>query len=256
MIRALIVDDEPLAREGIREFLGGAPDVKIVGECANGSEALAAIVELSPDLVFLDVQMPEMSGFEVLAALDRRPIPAIIFITAYDQYALKAFDVHALDYLLKPIDADRFRETLERARKQLELQRSGQVSQHIVSLLTKLKTQQEREYIERLMVKSRGRVFFLRTAEIDWIEAAGNYVNLHVGEESHLIRETMAGLESKLDPNQFLRVHRSTIVNIARVEELQPWFSGEYAVILRDGTQLTLSRTYRSKLQGRLGSYL
>ncbi len=255
-IRALIVDDEPLAREGIREFLAAAPDVQIVGECVNGPEAVEAIASLSPDLVFLDVQMPEMDGFQVLESLGSEQLPTIIFVTAYDQYALHAFEVHALDYLLKPLDEGRFQETLERASAQLELQRTGEVNEHIVSLLNELRSQQGPRYAARLMVKSRGRVFFLNTGEIDWIEAAGNYVQLHVGGDSHLIRETMGGLESKLNPEQFLRIHRSTIVNISRIKELEPWFNGEYAVNLKDGTQLMLSRTYRSKLQDRLGSYL
>jgi two-component system LytT family response regulator len=190
--------------------------------------------------------MPEIDGFGVLQAIGSQKVPVIIFVTAYDKYALRAFDVHALDYLLKPFNRERFRRSLVRAREQLEHDRIGQLDQRLLSLLEDLKAEQK--HLDRLVIRSVGRVFFLKTDEIDWIEAAGNYVKLHVGREGHLLRETMNRLEGKLNPDKFLRIHRSTLVNIDRIKELQPLFSGDYTVILRDGRQLTLSRSYREKL--------
>jgi len=245
-IRTLICDDEPLARERIKRYLGSEPDIETVGECSNGQEAVAAIAELSPDLLFLDIQMPELDGFGVLKAIGPEKIPVVIFVTAYDKYALSAFDVHALDYLLKPFNRDRFRRALVRARMQIEHDKLGQLDQRLLTLLEDLKT--EHKYLERLVVRSVGRVVFLKTDEIDWIEAAGNYVRLHIGRDGHLLRETMSHLEAKLNPDKFLRIHRSTLVNIDCIKELQPLFSGDYTVILRDGRQLTLSRSYREKL--------
>lgn len=245
-IRALICDDEPLARERIRRYLGSEPDIETVGECANGQQAVEALARLAPDLMFLDIQMPEMDGFGVLKAMGPQKIPVVIFVTAYDKYALRAFEVHALDYLLKPFNRDRFRKALGRARAQLEHDNHGQLDQRLLTLLEDLKT--DHKYLDRLVVRSVGRVFFLKTDEIDWIEAAGNYVRLHVGREGHLLRETMSHLEAKLNPDKFLRIHRSTLVNIDRIKELQPLFSGDYTVTLRDGRQLTLSRSYRDKL--------
>ncbi|MBC7910572.1 MAG: response regulator transcription factor [Pyrinomonadaceae bacterium] len=245
-IRTLVVDDEPLARERIKRYLGTEPDIEIVGECANGQEAVEAIESMSPDLLFLDIQMPELDGFGVLEVVGAHKIPAVVFVTAYDKYALRAFDVHALDYLLKPFNRERFRRSLARAREQLEHEKMGQLDQRLLTLLEDLKAEQK--YLDRLVVRSVGRVFFLKTDEVDWIEAAGNYVRLHVGREGHLLRETMSRLEAKLNPDKFLRIHRSTLVNIDRIKELQPLFSGDYTVILRDGKQLTLSRSYRDKL--------
>jgi two-component system LytT family response regulator len=242
-IRTLIVDDEPLARERITRFLNGEADIEIVGECADGREAVEQIRQLRPDLVFLDIQIPELDGFGVLEEVGVEGMPAVVFVTAYDNYALKAFDYHALDYLLKPYDSERFGRAVERARTQILTGKTTDIDQRLLSLLENLKTEQK--HLERLMVKSQGRVFFLRTEEIDWIEAEGNYVRLHVVKESHLLRETMNHLASRLDPQKFLRIHRSTLVNIERIKELQPMFSGDYTVILRDGTELTLSRTYR-----------
>jgi two-component system LytT family response regulator len=249
--RVLIVDDEPLARRRIRRLLRGMPDVSVVGEAADGRAALGAIAAEKPDLVFLDVQMPGSDGFDVIQAVKPDRMPLVVFVTAYDKYALRAFDVHALDYLLKPFDRDRFQRALQRVREQMEGQQTGDLGRRLLALVQDLKPDQQR--LDRLVVKSGGRVFFLRTEEIDWIEAAGNYVRLHLGTDSHLFRETMNALEAKLDVNRFFRIHRSRIVNIERIQELQPWFNGEYAVILRDGTRLTLSRGYREKLQERLG---
>jgi len=245
-IKALIVDDEPLARERIKRFLTDERDIELIGECADGQEAVSAIQTLAPDLVFLDIQIPELDGFGVLEAVGVEQMPAVIFVTAYDRYALQAFDVNALDYLLKPYNRERFHKAVERARAQLSNGAKGELNERLLSLLENL--QPEQKHLERLMIKSSGRVFFLRTTEIDWIEAEGNYLRLHVGKESHLLRETMNRLAAKLDQDKFLRIHRSTLVNIERIKELQPLFSGDYVVILRDGKQLTLSRSYRDKL--------
>ncbi|HLA94842.1 MAG TPA: LytTR family DNA-binding domain-containing protein [Pyrinomonadaceae bacterium] len=244
-IKTLIVDDEPLARERVKRFLRDEGDIELIGECGNGVDAVAAIKEKKPDLVFLDIQMPEKNGFEVIKSLNGKSLPTVIFVTAYDQYALQAFDVHALDYLLKPFTRERIHRAVSRAREQIENRRIGNLDERLVSLIADLKS--EKKYLERLVVKSVGRVFFLKIDEIDWIEAAGNYVKLHVGRESHMIRETMNGIEAKLDPDKFLRIHRSTVVHIDRIKELQPMFSGDYAVILRDGGELALSRNYRER---------
>ena len=248
-IRILLVDDEPLAREMLREMLQGDPQVEIVGESVNGREALDAIRAHTPEVIFLDVQMPEMGGFEVLEALGKQ-IPHVIFVTAYDQYAVRAFEVNAMDYLLKPFDQERFDVAWERARAQIMRDRNGGTDQRILALLEEMKTN---KYLERLVIKSSGRIYFLDTSEISWIEAEGNYVSVHAGKKSHLLRETISSLESQLDPKKFVRIHRSSIVSLAYVQELQPWFHGEYRVILNDGTQLTLSRNYREKLQEALG---
>jgi two-component system LytT family response regulator len=250
-IRTLVVDDEPLARERVMSLLQQETDVEIVGECSDGTQAVSAIQEQSPDLVFLDVQMPGCDGFEVIRNIGADRMPTVVFVTAYDEYALQAFEVHALDYLLKPFGKDRFQQTLRHAREALERRRAGDLGRRLLALVHDVKPDAPR--VERLVVKSGGRVFFLRTDEIDWIEAAGNYVRLHLGTESHLFRETMNRMESRLDTRRFARIHRSRIVNTERIKELQPWFNGDYVVILRDGQRLTLSRGYREKLQQRLG---
>jgi len=250
MLLSLIVDDEPLAREKLQSLLTRDADIEVIGECADGREALSAIQSLSPELVFLDVQMPELDGFGVLAALDPNTLPTIIFVTAYDHYAIKAFDVSALDYLLKPFDRERFEKALGRAKKYLKGPQSGDISTRLLALLENL---QHKNYLERLVIKSGGRVFFIKTEEIDHIEAAGKYVRVHLGSEAHLLRETMGALEEQLNPKKFLRIHRSTIVNIDRIKELQPWFNGDYVAILQDGTRLTVSRSYREKLHQLLG---
>ena len=245
-IRTLIVDDEPLARRGIRAQLDEEADIEIISECRNGLEAVAAIEEQSPDLVFLDVQMPELDGFGVLEAVGVDRMPVVIFVTAYDQYALRAFEVHALDYLLKPVDAERFASALQRARKQIEHHNVQDLNQRLQSFLDDVQAKQK--FTERLVIKSGGRIFFLNVQEIDWIEAADNYVRLHVGRDSHLLRETMNHLEKRLDPDRFLRVHRSRIINLRQIKELQPLFRGEYDIMLQDGTRLESGRGYREKL--------
>jgi two-component system LytT family response regulator len=249
-IRTLIVDDEPLARERLAGLLAAEPDIEIVGQCRDGEEAVKAILEHTPDLVFLDIQMPQMNGFEVIEAVGAEKMPLVIFVTAHDQHALRAFQVRALDYLLKPFDRDRFHDALERARRQVERDDSGEIGRRLLALVKDLRRDQPRT--DRLVVKSGGRLFFLRADEIDWVEAAGNYVRLHVGSTSYLLRETMNAIEGRLDPEKFFRIHRCRIVNMERIQELQPWLNGEYAVLLRTGTRLTLSRGYREKLQERL----
>ena len=205
-IRDLLVDDEPLARDMLREMLQGDPQVEIVGESCNGHEALEAIRAEAPDLIFLDVQMPEMGGFEVLAALKGEQTPYVIFVTAYDQYAVRAFEVQALDYLLKPFDQERFDVSWQRAKAQLLRDNNGGMDQRILTLLEELKA--GNKYLERLVIKAAGRIYFLETSEIDWIEAGGNYVSVHSGKKSHLLRETISSLESQLDPKKFVRIHR------------------------------------------------
>jgi two-component system LytT family response regulator len=250
-IRTLVVDDEPIARERVLSLLQHEQDVEVIGECGDGPQAIASIQHLAPDLVFLDVQMPGCDGFGVINAVGVDKMPAVIFITAYDEYALRAFEVRALDYLLKPFGRDRFQETLQHARASLERRRAGDLGRRLLALVNDIKPEPAR--LERLVVKSGGRVFFLRTDEIDWIEAAGNYVRLHLGQEAHLFRETMNHMEGRLDPRRFARIHRSRIVNTERIKELQPWFNGEHVVILRDGTRLTLSRGYKDRLQEQIG---
>jgi two-component system LytT family response regulator len=254
-IRALIADDEPLARERMRSLLGAEQDIEIVGEARDGVETVEAILSQSPDLVFLDVHMPKLDGFEVIQTVGPDRMPAVVFVTAYDQHALRAFEVQALDYLLKPFDSERFQGALRRVRRQIDTRETGDIGQRLLALVRDLRPASASR-TDRLVVKSGGRLYFLRADEIDWIEAAGNYVRLHVGAEGHLLRETMNSIESRLNPEIFFRIHRSHIVNIERIKELQPWFNGEYVVILRNGARLTLSRGYREKLQERLGKPL
>ena len=253
-IRVLVVDDEPLAREKIRAMAADDPEIRVVGECSNGAEAIEAIQTIRPDLILLDVQMPEVGGFAVLEALKDEWLPPVIFITAYDHYAVRAFEFHALDYLLKPFDRERFQTAIERAKRQIRRDSGARMDARILALLEEMR--ETPRYSERLVVKTGGRVFFLNTDEIDWVEAEGNYVSIHTGKKSYLLRETITGLESQLDPKEFVRIHRSAIVRLDRIKELQPWSHGEYHVLLQDGTRLTLSRSYRDKLQSALGNSL
>ena len=252
-IRVLIVDDEPLARERLRKLLDKEPEIELLGECSDGAAAVEAIRRQSPDVVFLDVQMPELDGFGVLARISGVQMPAVIFSTAHDQFALKAFEVHAVDYLLKPFDKDRFQTALRRAIDQVRRRQTGDLSQRLSALLADVRPDAKAKYLERIAVKSSGRVIFVKVDDIDWIEAADNYVSLHVGAEEHLHRETMAALETQLPPEKFMRISRSSIVNMDRIKELQPLFHGEYTVILRNGAKLTLSRSYRDKLDALMG---
>jgi two-component system LytT family response regulator len=254
-LRVLVVDDEPLARERLRSLLAAEPEVALVGECHDGQAAIDAIRALAPDLVFLDVQMPEVTGFDVLAALAPQEAPAVVFVTAFDHYALDAFEVHALDYLLKPFDRERFARALDRARAHL-VRGDHATEQKLVALLEDVRA--ARRGVKRLVVRERGRVFFLKVESIDWIEAAGNYARVHVGKDEHLLRETMKTLEARLDPAVFVRIHRSAIVNLERVRELVPSCHGEFVVLLAGGAELTSSRGYGEPLRrlaaARLGS--
>ena len=259
-IKTLIVDDEPLARKNLRVLLRDDPEIEILGECGSGREALRVIKEQTPDLLFLDIQMPEMDGFEVLEKIGPGRIVAIIFVTAFDQYALKAFEVHALDYLLKPFDDARFEKALRQAKAQIEQREINQLSRKLFALLedreavARTSEPERTTFLTRFMIKTASRVSFLKADEIDWIAADDYYVKLHAGRKSHLLRETMNELEAKLDPEKFLRIHRSTIVNIDRIKELHPHFNGDYLVILHDGTELKLSRSRRQQLQAALKS--
>jgi two-component system LytT family response regulator len=256
-IKTLIVDDEPLARRNLRLLLEKDQQIEIVEECRNGREAVKAINALSPDLIFLDIQMPEMDGFDVLARVGPERIQAIIFVTAFDQYALKAFDVHALDYLLKPFDDERFAHALARAKAQIEAREIDRLSKRLLALLEERESERkgskhEKNYLTRLMIKASGRVMLLKVDDIDFIEADGNYAKLHVGRKAHLLREKMHDLEERLDPERFVRIHRSIIVNLDRIKEMHPHFNGDYIVVLEDGRQLRLSRSRRDLLEARL----
>lgn len=246
--RTVILDDERLARQRLRRLLSTAPDFNIAAEFENPVDAIAYLESNETDLLFLDIQMPGLDGFGVLESLPAHRHPLVIFVTAYDEHALRAFDVQAFDYLLKPFDDARLAKTLDRVRKHL----AAAPNETLLSLLNNLRPRPADS--ARFAIKTPGRVYFVRQDEIDWMEAADNYVNLHVGRETHLIRETMNALEQRLDSQRFLRIHRSTIVNADRIKELRPWFHGEYVVLLKDGTELTLSRTYRERILTLLGT--
>jgi two-component system LytT family response regulator len=252
-IRTVVVEDEPVARERLLALLGEESDVEVVGACGDGREAAAAIEKMAPDLVFLDVQLPEMDGVTLARSLDPERRPAVVFVTAHDEYALHAFEIHALDYLLKPFSAQRFRAALSYAREHLAQRRATTLGRQILDMLPEMqKPAAPSLTLDRLVVKSSGRIYFVRTADIDWCEAEGNYVRVHVGPQQHLVRETMNRMETQLDPAQFVRIHRSTIVNVDRIQELRSSFNGEHVVLLRTGTRLTMSRGYREGLQARL----
>jgi two-component system LytT family response regulator len=251
-IRALIVDDESLVRNRIRRYLRGEPDIEIIGECADGMAAEAALRNTRPDLLFLDIQMPGMTGFQVIEAVTSDKMPVTIFVTAHEEFALRAFETHALDYLLKPFRQERFREALCRARTYLQGNRNAVLQQQMAGLLESLSQEFRRE--PRLAVKSDGRVLFLGLDEIDWVEAVGDYVNLHVGQQKHLVRARMAEMEKKLAADRFCRIHRSTIVNLDSIKELLPFFGGQAVVILKNGDRLTVSRNSSQKLQYLMGA--
>ncbi len=256
-IRTLVVDDEPAARAAICALLADDPEIHVVRECADGRTALDAIRSEAPDLLFLDVQMPEMDGFTLLSRLDAAELPVVIFVTAYDQYALRAFEVHAQDYLLKPFDDERFRCAVAHAKQQVRQGKLGRLSDRLVALLDGVArpsaVASNGQYLKRLAIKAGGRVTILGVKDIDWIEAEGDYVKIHAGRAWHLLRETMKYLEAQFDPARFVRIHRSTIVNVERIKELQPYFRGEYVVVLHDGTSLKLSRGYKEHLEAALG---
>lgn len=250
--KVLIVDDERLSRRRIRRLLSLEPECEVTGECANGREAVEALNRVRPDILFLDVQMPEMDGFHVIEAIaaGNQTAPLIIFTSAYEDYALRAFDVHAFDYLLKPFDGRRFLQSVQLAKARLRLETEGLSDRRLFDMFASFSKQQIAP--NRIAVRNNGRVVFVKLEDIDWIEASDNYVCLHCGRDTHIVRETMSELEARLNPAHFLRVHRSAIVNLDRIRELQPWFRGDYRVILRDGTELTLTKNHREKLESRL----
>jgi two-component system LytT family response regulator len=248
-VRILIADDEPPARAKLRRFLAADPEISVAGEAASGTEAVEMIERLRPDLVFLDIQMPGADGFGVLQAIDPAALPHVVFVTAYDEYALRAFEVHAVDYLLKPFDADRFRTALARAKERVRARLPAgddALNERIRRVLAEARPAPA--YLERVLVRTGTRAVFLRTDEVDWLEAEENYVRLHAGRESYLVRGTLAGLEERLDPARFIRVHRSHIVNLASIRELHPWSHGDWMIVLRDGRELMLSRRYRDRI--------
>jgi two-component system, LytTR family, response regulator len=248
-IRTMIVDDEELARERLRDLLSKEPEIEIVGEAADGRGAVDLIEKLKPDLLFLDVQMPELTGFEVLSAIENPP--NVVFVTAHDKFALKAFDVHAVDYLLKPFDRGRFQTALQRAVEKIRGKKTEETRAALSAVLEEVKP--AAKPVERLLVKTQGKVLLVKASDIDWVEAADNYVTLHIGKDSHMMRETMNSLEARLSSEKFMRISRSTIVNVERIQELQPMFHGEYIVVLKGGTKLTFSRSYRDKLDQLMG---
>ena len=251
-LRTIVVDDEPLAREGVRQVLAVEPDVEIVAECADGVEAVKAIEHHRPDLLILDVQMPQLNGFEVLEALDPEQIPAVIFTTAHDQHAIRAFEVNALDYLLKPFKPARFQKALQRAREQLRAHGKPGANPHLTGLLASLRHGASGG--PRILVKSPDRIVFLKPEEIDHIEAAGNYLVLHVGKDRHIARDTMTAMEGRLADSGFMRLSRSVIVNLSRIRELQPLGPGEYCVILKSGARLNMTCSL-GELQARMGKF-
>jgi two-component system, LytTR family, response regulator len=264
-IRALIVDDESLAREALLVMLGDDPEREVIAECRNGREAVAAICERSPDVVFLDIQMPEMDGFQVIEEVGVERMPVTVFVTAFDKHALRAFEAHALDYLLKPFDYDRFDTALQRAKNLVRQKRLGEISETLFAVMQDMKLKpgespsetddtkparaDHQKPIDRVVIKASGRIYFLKTEEIDWIEASGDYLSLHSAGKTHLIRETMNSFHARLDARKFIRIHRSTIVNIERIKDIQPLFKGEYVITLTSGKRLKSSRGYRRELQ-------
>jgi len=246
-VRALIVDDEPLAREWVRSAIAEDPELEVMGECGDGFEAAEAIRRLKPDLVFLDVQMPGLDGFGVLEALTPEEIPAVVFVTAFDQYAVRAFEAQAVDYLMKPFSKERVEEAVRRVRELVKGKSLEDFRESISRIVEKIR--RDRSFPEWVLLKSDGKNVFVKVKDIDWIESSRNNVRIHVGTTLYLLHETTSAIASRLDPKKFLRIHRSAIVNIERIKELHPWFNGDYAVILRDGTQLTLSSSYRDRLK-------
>jgi two-component system LytT family response regulator len=266
-MRTLIVDDEAVARRRIARLLAERDDVEILGECHGGRPAVQEIARLRPDLVFLDVQMPDMDGFDVLKHLDQDTLPAVIFVTAYDKYALRAFDAAAVDYLLKPFEPDRFSEAVDRAVRWKSASRVGETDERLTRLLHQVIRREQdasvdfpsepalpaaRGPLDRFMVKHRGRTEFIRVCDVDWIESDGNYIQLHVGQTKHLVRSTITSCADRLNPRQFVRVHRRYIVNTDRIKEIQPWFGGDYVIVLTTGQKVRLSRNYREQFESRM----
>jgi two-component system, LytTR family, response regulator len=265
-VRALVVDDEAVARRRVSRLLAERDDVAVIGECSGGEAAVEAINRLQPDLVFLDVQMPDLDGFAVLRRIEPARLPAVVFVTAYDQYALRAFEACAIDYLLKPYEADRFAQAVDRAIQWIAKGTPSEQEERLKRLLREA-LQADRSAspeqasgglaapggrIDRFMVKRGGKAQFVKAMDVDWLESDGNYVNLHVGKTSHLVRGTIAACAERLDPRQFVRIHRRYIVNVDRVKEVQPWFGGDYVILLEDGHKLRLSRNFREHFQSRM----
>ncbi len=252
MLRVVVADDERLARQKIRSLLESEPNITLVAECQDGRQTVSAINCFHPDLLLLDIQMPDLDGFQVLSEIAPREMPSVIFTSAYDQYAIRAFEAHALDYLLKPFDQERLHAAIQRARVELAKSENRDMTHKLLELLSHIKSgppTATTDSQDRLVIKAKGRVIFLDLEEIDWVEAAANYVRLNVGKESYLLRETISRTSERLDPNQFIRIHRSTIVNVRKIKELIPVNSGEYIVVLKNGKELSCSRGYRAFLQ-------
>jgi len=250
VMRALIVDDEPLARKALLRLLNRDTSVLVIGEFGDGESAVAAIRQMQPDLVFLDVQMPEMDGFRVVESIDAAQMPATIFVTAFDQYAIRAFDANAVDYLLKPFAADRLARAVSRAHERHQGRHDKHTARQLFSLLG---SRCSSDYAQRLAVAIGGKIVFVAVADIDWIEADGNYARLHAGRRIYDVRETLQALMDKLDPREFLRIHRSTIVNVPRIREVRPWFQGSHLVVLQNGEELRMSRYQRDAVERLLG---
>jgi two-component system LytT family response regulator len=251
-VRVVIADDERLARQKVRILLDSEPNVAVVAECQDGRQTISAINCLRPDLLLLDIQMPDLDGFQVLKEIPPLELPVVIFTSAYDQYAIRAFEAHALDYLLKPFDQERLHQAMERARAELLKSENREITHRLIELLSHVKSDAAAKPIEaenRLVIKTKGRVVFLDLDDIDWVEAAANYVRLNAGKESYLLRETISRTSERLNPNEFVRIHRSTIVNVRKIKELIPVNSSEYVVVLKNGKELSCSRGYRSLLQ-------
>ncbi len=257
-IRTIIIDDELHAREGIRIRLEEFPSFNIIGECSSGLEAVETINDLKPDLLFLDIQMPEMNGFEVLRKISVMPQPQVIFVTAYDKYAIKAFECHALDYLLKPVNDNRFSETVRTVMKDFSIRNLYAYSHKLKKLIDDYyesanaetdQSEKTNEYLTRLMVKAKEEISIIRIDEIDWLESAGDYIYVHSDSKKLILRETLISLESKLDPKKFVRIHRSSIVNVDKIKNLKANEHGDFEVYLHSGTKLKLSRTYKAHFQ-------
>jgi two-component system, LytTR family, response regulator len=252
LVRVVIADDERLARQKMRILLESEPSITVVAECQDGRQTVSAINCFHPDLLLLDIQMPDLDGFQVLSEIPEAEMPLVIFTSAYDQYAIRAFEAHALDYLLKPFDQERLHQAIERARLDLLRSENRELTHRLMELLSHIKsgrTPAPAEPQNRLVIRAKGRVIFLDTDEIDWVEAAANYVRLNVGKESYLLRETISRTSERLSPSEFIRIHRSTIVNVRKIKQLIPVNSGEYIVVLKNGKELSCSRGYRALLQ-------
>jgi two-component system, LytTR family, response regulator len=251
-IRLLIVDDEPLARAGVRRLLEHDDVIQVIGECEDGAQAVVAILDQQPDAVLLDIKMPEMNGLDVVRTIGVERMPLTVFITAYDEHALRAFELHAVDYLLKPFNDERFAQTIQRIKSEIHTRAAARLSEKLLNVLQDTQPKGGR-YLNRIVVRTDGRTLLLKTVDVEWIEAADYYARIHSGSKAYLLRETMNELEAKLDPEVFFRVHRSAIVNLEKVKEIQPYTRGEHVVIMNGGAKVRLSRGRREKLEERLG---